>query len=62
MLERIKTLKQLKKLVLKKKAVIVPNTGAWRKPRPAAFMIHLSGEILLRLFERGMYEYKKAEK
>ena len=56
---RITTLKELRDLSNQHKSVYCPNTYAWRRPRPAAFMINLSGAILINLFESGMYEYVK---
>ena len=44
-----------------RKSVICPTSRAWEKPRPAAFMMNLPGEILLRLFKGGMYLYKKGK-
>ena len=43
-------------------SVVVPRSTTWNKPKPAAFMIHLSGVILLRCFKSGMYCCKKGNK
>lgn len=59
---RITKLKTLEALVTLRKAVHVPKSRAWCKPKPAAFMIQLSGSILLRLFDMGMFVYEKKEK
>jgi len=56
---QIKTLSDLRLAVLNKKAVIVPNSRAWKKPCPAGFMINLPGAILIRLFDSGMFIYEK---
>ncbi len=60
--ERINNLLALRIAVTNKRAVICPSSRCFRGPRPAAFMINLSGEILLRLFGGGMYIYKKKVK
>ena len=57
--DQISTLSHLMAAVQFKKAVIVPSSPGWSKPRPAAFMINLSGTILYKLFDLGMYIYKK---
>ena len=59
---KISTLRQLKVAVNDKQAVVVPLTHCWAKPRPAAFLIHQSGEMLIKLFDLGMYIYKKPNK
>jgi hypothetical protein len=56
---RVETLGQLYLARVKRQAIICPNHRAWKKPRPAAFMMNLSGEILYRLFAGGMYIYEK---
>lgn len=60
--DHISTLWQLQRAAKSKKSVIVPEGFVWSKPRPAAFMIHLPGIILLKLFDLGMYIYKKPNK
>lgn len=65
--KQIKTLEGLRRASLDRKSVIVPHAGhirfgpPWNKPKPAAFMINLSGHILVHLFSIGMYIYKKEE-
>ena len=54
------TLRCLEWAVKNRKSVILPGSQVWgRRPYPAAFMIHLSGIVLLKLFNLGMYVYKK---
>ena len=60
--KKIKTIEELSAAVGKFKAVTAPKLPAWKKPRPAAFMIHLPGIQLLRLFRAGMYVYVKPNK
>lgn len=55
---QIKTLERLQLSVLNRRSVFVPNSNAWQKPRPAAFVINLAGSVILRLFACGMYEYE----
>ncbi len=57
--QKIMSLDHLQDLVYKKRAVIIPKSWSWNRPRPAAFMIHLPGTVLLGLFEIGMYLYEK---
>jgi hypothetical protein len=58
---RIMTLKALAYARLKRRAVIVPGT-VWYKPKPAAVILMLPGETILRLIEKGMYLYEKPKK
>lgn len=58
---RIVTLKALDYAKHKHRAVIIPGT-VWEKPKPAAVILQLSGETILRLFEKGMYLYIKPKK
>ncbi len=59
---KISTLWQLQMAIKSKKAVVVPKGFNWSKPKSAAFMINLPGVMLLRLFDLGMYIYKKPNK
>lgn len=59
MAKKITTLRQLEGLVLRKKAVWVKR---WGRSTSAAFLIRLPGAVLLKMFNTGMYEYKKEEK
>lgn len=60
--ERVTTLGQLRDLAYAKRAVVVPSTVCWAAPRPAAFMLNVSGGVLLRLMERGMFVYERRRK
>ncbi len=44
------------------KAVYVPKSRIWRKPRPAAFIINLMGGEIIRLLDMGMFIYEKGKK
>lgn len=57
--KKIETLHQLRFVRDEKKAVICPKTICFNKPIPAAFVINMSGTILLSLFKSGMYVYQK---
>lgn len=54
---RIWTLTELRYLQRLRRAVVCPESHSFRGPLPAAFMMNLSGSILARLFETGMYHY-----
>jgi hypothetical protein len=55
---RVFGLVHLRYATLGRQSVYVPKSPAWRKPRPAAFMIHLPGAVLVKLFDLGMYIYQ----
>ena len=56
---KINNLHQLDFARTQRKAVICPSNHCFKGPVPAAFVINMSGEILLRLINAGMYVYKK---
>ena len=60
--EPVRTLEYLRYLALNRKAVYVPTHGAYRNPRPAAWIINLQGTVLVRLFEKGMFVYEPQNK
>ena len=43
-------------------AVICPGFPCWNKPKPAAFVIQLSGAILHHMLKQGLFIYQKAKK
>jgi hypothetical protein len=55
---KIESLEALEKAALERMAVVVPGYICWSKPRPAAFVINLSGLVLLRLLRSGMFIYE----
>ena len=59
--KRIWDLDGLKEAAIWRRAVVVPRAGwtPWQKPKPATFMLNLTGSVLLRLFNVGMYIYEK---
>jgi hypothetical protein len=54
---RVWSLRGLETLSLQKKSVICPRSGSFNRQLPAAFMIHQSGVLLLKLLFSGMYVY-----
>jgi hypothetical protein len=59
---KIKSLDELADAANKRKAVICPTQHCWCRPRPAAFMIHQPGIVLLGLFDFGMEIYEPSPK
>lgn len=59
--ERVNSLRELMDAKRAKRAVVCPTWRSFQKPHPAAWMVNLSGEILLRLFEAGMFIYTDAK-
>jgi hypothetical protein len=57
MARRIRTLAEIEQLRADKRAVTCPGSVTFRGPLPAAFIINLSGEIILRLIRYGLYVY-----
>ena len=55
---RINSLRALSVAAQSRRSVIVPGSRAWNMPRPAAFMIQLSGVVLFQLLRMGMYIYQ----
>ena len=55
--ERINTLEELGLAAKCRQAVVCPNSGAWYKPHPAAFVLNLQGSVLVNIFRSGLYAY-----
>lgn len=55
---QVETLQDLNRLIVEKKSVYCPFYHAFKKPRPAAWMINLAGYLLLQLFQSGMFVYQ----
>lgn len=55
------TLHDLAKAVEKHKAIVVPESNAFKKPTSAAFIMNLSGKVIFDLINKGMYIYTKGE-
>ena len=60
--KQIKTLKALYNVASNKKAVVVPKDDRFKKPIAAAFLIGMPGRVILNLFNKGMFIYKKKKK
>lgn len=57
--KKITTLEELRAAANLKIAVICPNSDAWKRPNPAAFVLRLQGSVIVDLFERGLYVFEK---
>ena len=58
-MKKVRTLYGLYDAALNKKSIICPDYPPWKKPCPAAFILHLQGSVILSLFKHGMYIYQK---
>lgn len=61
-MEKINNLDDLILAREQKRSVFSPNHRIWKKPKPAAFMLHQPGCVLYVLFRYGMFIYHKKEK
>ena len=59
-MSQIKTLDELHKVALSRRAVTIPGTGF--KRTPAAFIMNLQGTVILSLLKSGMFIYKSKKK
>ena len=59
---RVYSLWDLKSLVSQKRSVVCPTWVGFMRPRPAAFVMNMTGDVLLRMFDDGMYVYEKVER
>lgn len=59
---RVLNLQALDALMRARRSVVCPTSPCWCRPRPAAFVIQLTGEIILRLIQAGLYVYEKPAK
>ena len=55
----VTTLEELDTARFFRLSVVCPTSRAWNKPKPAAFIMNLSGDIILKLIRRGLYIYEK---
>jgi hypothetical protein len=58
---KILGLNDLHQAAIEKRAVHCPRFGNWKTPKPAAFMLNLSGSILRRMLNSGMYVYPRKD-
>ncbi len=52
---KIETLVELEAAADARRAVTVPASQCWAKPKPARFVLNLNGAVILRLFRSGMF-------
>ena len=57
--KRIFTLTDLVYAAETRRSVVCPNWAGWNKPKPASFVINLTGFILNRMLLDGIYIYEK---
>lgn len=57
--KQVRTLEELDAARRERRAVICAGVPCFSMPRPAAVVIMLQGETLLRIFQRGLYYYEK---
>jgi len=60
--EAVRDLRHLGELRKQRRSVWAPSGGMLAKPRPAAFAMCLQAEIVLRLFEMGLYVWERQPK
>ncbi|MDB6080480.1 MAG: hypothetical protein JWO82_4227 [Akkermansiaceae bacterium] len=59
---QIHSLEQLEMARVNKRAVVAPSWSAFSRPRPAAWIINLSGPVLLSLMRSGLFIYTPPSK
>ena len=59
--EQVMSLAQLKGLAMAKRSVVGDPTPV-KSPRPAAFIINMSGTTILRLLRHGLWVYEKGRR
>ncbi len=59
--KQIKTLDGLMKAVTDRRAVIVPSSMIFRRPRPAAVVVNMQARIVYNMIRVGMFIYKKGK-
>lgn len=56
---QITSLDALSRLAEQKRAVVCPAAVGFKSPRPAQFVINMSGTMILRFMQSGLYLYEK---
>lgn len=56
---KVDSLRKLNEAALDRRAVIVPESTGFGKPRAAAFVISLPGRVINNLLSMGMFIYEK---
>lgn len=57
-MKRINTIEQISEAASKRQSLVVPTSICFCKPRPAAWIIHMSGYQICRLLSLGLYVYR----
>lgn len=57
--KQILTLLQIKDAACEKRSLICPLWSGFKRPRPAAFVINLPGDIILKMMMTVLYLYEK---
>ena len=60
--KQITSLHDIYVLALQKRAVYTPDSPRCPKPKPAAFVIRMTGFMILYLLNAGLYVYEKGRK
>jgi hypothetical protein len=60
--KRIWDLEGLRAAAEDRRAVVVPRSPVWGKPRPARFIYNMIASVVHRLLDNGMYIYEKEKK
>lgn len=60
--KQIHTLEELDAARRARRAVISSGVPSFDRPKPAAVVIMLQGETILRIFQRGLYYYEKPKR
>jgi len=59
MSEKITSLARLRELAIEKRSITTNWASPHFKCKPAAFVLNMTGSIILRMIESGMYVYEK---
>jgi len=57
-MKKLTRIEQIQQAALNGKAVIVPKSPCFCKPKPAAFIISMQGRVICFLLAQGMYLYQ----
>jgi hypothetical protein len=60
--EKITSLERLRELAIEKRSITTNWASPHFKCKPAAFVLNMTGSIIQKMFDCGMYVYKKEEK
>lgn len=57
-LKRIRTFEELAAMADERRSIV---WHPWKKPKPASFVMHMTGAVILKMLESGIYLYHKKE-